>query len=179
MPRKHYISYSFLTMGGRRFVELTPERFAKLNKKEQANIEVAARYTGVDIRFFNKEDWKQVFSAPNADKTLWNIITGKVAQEAIDTLSANYAKGLDWMGRHDLSIRFIALYNNLKDSAYADMINQLIEELPQLNLYYKDKGRSHTKRQETFSQEVAEDQIEAFESVLSSYETEWDMLNER
>ena len=173
---KRHVSYNFLTMGGRRFVQLTPERFSRLSSKEQTYIETTARYTGEDIREITREDWESIKDAPGAWQRMIDITTGRVAIEAMDTLSDNYSKGLEWMNNRDLATRFKGLYNALQQAGETDMIEQLMRDLPQLNLYYKDKGKSHVKRQDTFNQAVAEDQLEEFDRVLKQYEEEWDMF---
>lgn len=174
---KRRVSYNFLTMGGARFVQLTPERFAMLSKKEQTYIETTARYTKEDLREITREDWEGIKDAPGAWQRVIDITTGRVAIDAMDTLSINYSKGLEWMGRPDLATRFKGLYNALLKAGETDRLEFIMKhELPNLNLYYKDKGQSHVKRQKTFDQQTAEDQIEEFESALDRLEEEYDEL---
>lgn len=174
---KRHVSYNFLTMGGRRFVQLTPERFGRLSSKEQTYIETTARYTGEDIREITREDWEGIKDAPGAWQRMIDITTGRVAIEAMDTLSTNYSKGLEWMGRPDLAVRFKGMYNALQQAGETERLAFIMKhELPSLFLYYKDKGKSHVKRQDTFEQQTAEDQIEEFERAITRLEEEYDEM---
>ena len=170
-PRAY--SYAFLTMGGRRFVELTPERFDRLLKKEQENIIRTAQYTGEDLRKLTKRDWIELQSMNEIGKKVYEravkIARGEVTAEVEDITITNYGMGLDMMGRSDLKERFDRLARDLKANN-PDEFEVFMQEVPDLFLFYKDKGKSHVKRQATFVQATAEDAIEQMEILLDIYE---------
>lgn len=172
-PRRY--SYAFLTMGGRRFVQLTEERFNRLYQREQENILKTAKYTGEDIRKITKEDWLTLNAqgkiGEKAYKRAVDIAKGIVTASAEDIIISNYKVGIETMGDTDLAKRFedIAKYLKRSDSAKFEMF---MKEIPDLFLFYKDKGQSHTKRQKTFNQELAEDEIAELELIIEEYEQE-------
>lgn len=168
-------SYSFLTMGGRRFVELTPERFSRLHQKEQENILKTAKYTGEDIRKLTKEDWKQLYQydgiGEKAYKRAVDIARGHVVASVEDIIITNYVEGIKKMGHPGLSREFEELARELKESN-PDKYEMFMQEIPDLFLFYKDVGKSHVKRQGTFIQEVAEDQIVLLGILVDRYKEE-------
>lgn len=172
-PRRY--SYAFLTMGGRRFVQLTEERFNRLYQREQENILKTAKYTGEDIRKITKEDWLTLNAqgkiGEKAYKRAVDIAKGIVSASAEDIIIGNYKVGIETMGDTDLAKRFedIAKYLKNNDTAKFEMF---MKEIPDLFLFYKDKGQSHVKRQKTFNQELAEDEIAELDAIIEEYERE-------
>ena len=176
MSSKRRYGYRFLTMGGRRFVELTGERFERLYEREQQDIIRTAKYTGEDIRKITKADWESMYkdNPPEIKSKLLQrygeIARGIVSAGMEDIIITNYANGLRIAGREDLARRFERLARNLRHDNPAEF-ELLMAEVPDLYLFYKDKGRSHTKRQSVFNQETAEEQVEQFEAIIDEYES--------
>lgn len=164
-------SYSFLTMGGRRFVQLTPERFERLLEKEQENILRTAKYTGEDIRLLTKEDWNTLNEVPNIGGKVYSrlvdIARGTVVAEVSDISITNYAEGLRKAGYITLADRFELYARDLKSRDQAAFELFMENEMPDLYLFYKDKGKSHVKRQRAYNQETADEQIEDIAVLLA------------
>ena len=97
------------------------------------------------------------------------IISGTRAAAKEDIIIVNFADGLRWSGNSDLATRFETLARNLQENDPASF-RILMIELPDLYLYYKDTGKSHVKRQETFDQTVANQQIIEFRKTLDKAE---------
>lgn len=165
-------SYAFLTMGGRRWVELTPERFERLYEKEQENILRTAKYTGEDIRQMKKEDWEQLAGLDEIGRKVYTRLTdiarGRVAAQVEDISVTNYAQGIRMAGNEELATVFEALARTFQKKNKGDF-DIFMKEIPDLYLFYKDKGKSHVKRQNAYVQETAEEQIEEMEEILNEY----------
>ena len=167
-------SYRALTKGGTRFVPLNPKNFAKLKESEQRNIKKMADYTDEDMRQVTKEDWESLKKAGLEVATYRrynDIVNGKAVNDIEDSIIKNFTKGLIQAGRKDLAERFEKLASNYRTND-PSRFDVFMKEVPDLYLYYKDKGKSHVKRQATFSQSVASDQIEQTEAILDAYEKE-------
>lgn len=177
------VSYQFLSAGGRRYVDVN-KYWDILPRKEQIGIEMAARYKGRDLRLFNKEEFDAFMTfGEKSRKEQIDIITGRTGIEALDVLSENYAKGLNWMNTPELATRFLGMYNAIKEEGDATKLEMFMEELPDLYLYYKDResdpSKAHQDRRKAFDQTTAQDQVDEFKRVLALYEENWDKTHNK
>lgn len=164
-------TYMKLTKGGKSFVELNAKNFGRLVEREQQAIAKTAKYTGEDIRLFTKGDWEKLSETPEIAKKTYkrfaDIASGNVYAEVTDIAISNYADGLRKAGYISLADRFELYAKDLK-SRDQDAFDLFMEtEMPDLYLFYKDKGKSHVKRQRAFNQETADEQIEDISLLLA------------
>ena len=166
MAKRSY-SYAFLTMGGRRFVELTPERVERLYPREQLAIKRHYELTGERITDLTKED---IMEGGIDVESLLEVTRGERVEEIEDIVANNYAAGLESMNRLDLANRFKNLYADLQEFGGQYMLDAFMHEIPDLYLIYKDTGKSHVKRQSTFNQTTARDQTDLMKTIIDKYE---------
>lgn len=168
-------SYKFLTMGGRRFVALTPERFNRLFKKEQEAIERTAKLTGEDLRTWTKETWLQLGATKEIRQSAYRraigITEGSVADEVFLDIGRAYAKALEEANRPDLANRIAHMFNDMLERR-TDMIDMFINELPNIHAIYAEKGRNFTAQRSQAIRMTREDSLPEIELIISQYEKE-------
>ena len=168
MAKRRY-SYRFLTMGGRRFVQLTPERFNRLYESEQENIIKSAEVFGEDLRLWDKKVWESLSDIPevrdSAFKRAMNIATGAPVYEIVKNIGKAYYEALKQNSSFNLLDKFLFVWEHLTDKQ-RDM---LIHELPDIHAIYMERGRSYTKGRMIAMQQVYDDARDNIDVVLDEY----------
>lgn len=143
------------------------KQYINRNKKY---IEKTTKYTGEAITKLTKRDWEEVKQIPDmARKTflrIKDIATGKVYAEVSDIAITNYSEGLRQAGYKTLADKFEAYARYLKDKSSEEFEMFMENDMPDLYLFYKDKGRSHVKRQKAYNQETADELIDYISEIL-------------
>lgn len=174
---KPKITLKFLTRGYKRIVYLRPGTLEKLPQEEQDRLRKYYEVTGTQMYNIDEITARELhrsedtFTRQAFLEELEKIYTGQKLYELYEITIANYATGLRIAGRSDLATRFETFAKKLHDQNIHDF-EIMMEDLPNLYLFYKDRDKSHTKRQKIFNNEVAESQIEYFESKLEEYEND-------
>lgn len=143
------------------------KQYINRNKKY---IEKTTKYTGEAITKLTKRDWEEIKQIPDmARKTflrIKDIATGKVYAEVSDIAITNYSEGLRKAGYITLAEKFEAYARYLKDKSSDEFEMFMENDMPDLYLFYKDKGRSHVKRQKAYNQETADELIDYISEIL-------------
>lgn len=174
MAKRSY-SYKFLTMGGRRFVQLTPERFERLHKKEQEAIIKTAEATGEDLRLWTRETWEQLGETKeirsNAFRRAIYISEGGAVGDIYLDIGRAYSEALRESGREDLANRIGYLFNQMLENN-TDMIDVFVHELPNIHSIYEERGRRYHKGRAYAKGLVRDASLTEIADVIAKYERE-------
>lgn len=170
------VSYKFLTMGYTRFVELTPERFERLPKREQVAIKRTYELNKENISNYTRETFRQMIGDLKGEQRktktreimekLMHVVEGARAAEVEEGIAKAYVEALKQGGRDDLADRFANLWVGLPEF----MRTVLLAEMPNIHAIYEEKGRAYSAHRSKSIRLVREDNIPAIEELLTDYE---------
>lgn len=146
-----------------KFVEITPDVYKRLTKKQKKYIRAQAEHYKEDIRLIKTEHLQ---SLPHdfrikQEERIRDILEGRVYNQNMQKTIENYRKGIEFNGNENLADKFQYLTDHMNESE----LDTLFNEIPNLWLYYKDTT-GHSKRNENLSQETIDDALEQLEQIV-------------
>lgn len=174
MPRKNY--YQRISKDYTEFVEITPEIYRKLTKKQKKYIRTQAKHYREDIRNIHKENFNTIPDdiRTKIEQRALDIVKGKIYSENMTTTIDNYRKGIKFNGNEELDNKFKALTNVMNEGE----LDNLFDDIPNLYLYYKDTT-GHAKRNQELSQTTIDDSLEQLGEIIDRELKERKMLDDK
>lgn len=116
----------------------------------------------------SESEYKQLPPERQAEfiSNMRDILDGTKYMDSLATNIDNYIAGLEWQGLHNVANRL----QRLKIFLSEEDMDELMRELPDLYLFYKDKASEHRSRTQDYSDEGAQEALgDLVELVLNKY----------